>query len=93
MIDERAAELPRPPVSRAFIEWTHREFCTRLPDTLLLVVNPDTGERVPVVPGQLRARTVAVERLGGRLDGKMLRRFEKFSRASQLRVPETIEWE
>jgi Fic family protein len=62
MIDEGAAELPRPPVSRAFIEWTHREFCSRLPETLLVVVNPDTGERFPVVPGQLRSRTVAVGR-------------------------------
>jgi len=61
-IDERAAELPRPPVARAFIEWTHREFCQRLPESLLVVVNPDTGERVLVVPGQLRARTVAVGR-------------------------------
>ncbi|MBV6424889.1 MAG: hypothetical protein NAOJABEB_02703 [Steroidobacteraceae bacterium] len=60
MIDERVDALPGPPVSGAFIEWTHREFCTRLPDTLLVVVNPDTGERVPVVPGQLRTRTVAV---------------------------------
>ncbi|MGE0467654.1 MAG: Fic family protein, partial [Steroidobacteraceae bacterium] len=62
MIDERAADLPRPPVSAAFIEWTHREFCQRLPESLLVVVNPDTGERVPVVPGQLRMRTVAVGR-------------------------------
>ncbi|MBV6418206.1 MAG: hypothetical protein CMLOHMNK_03005 [Steroidobacteraceae bacterium] len=62
MIDERAAELPRPPISRAFIEWTHREFCSRLPETLLVLVNPDTGERVPVVPGELRTRTVAVGR-------------------------------
>lgn len=62
MIDERAGNLPRPPVARAFIEWTHREFCQRLPESLLVVVNPDTGERVPVVPGQLRTRTVAVGR-------------------------------
>ncbi len=62
MIDERVDALPGPPVSGAFIEWTHREFCTRLPDTLLVVVNPDTGERVPLVPGQLRTRTGAVGR-------------------------------
>jgi Fic family protein len=62
MIDERVGELPRPPAARAFIEWTHREFCKRLPESLLVVVNPDTGERVPVVPGQLRSRTVAVGR-------------------------------
>ena len=62
MIDERVGELPRPPATRAFIEWTHREFCKRLPESLLVVVNPDTGERVPVIPGQLRSRTVAVGR-------------------------------
>ena len=62
MIDERVGDLPRPPVARSFIEWTHREFCQRLPESLLAVVNPDTGERVPVVPGQLRSRTVAVGR-------------------------------
>jgi Fic family protein len=62
MIDERVEDLPHPPASRAFIEWTHREFCRRLPDSLLVVENPDTKERIPVVPGQLRTRTVAVGR-------------------------------
>ena len=62
MIDERAGDLPRPPVARAFIEWAHREFYRRLPESLLVVVNPDTAERVPVVPGQLRTHTVAVGR-------------------------------
>lgn len=62
MIDERVSELPRPPASRAFIEWTHREFCARLPESLLVLENPDTKERIPVVPGQLRERTVAVGR-------------------------------
>lgn len=62
MIDERVGDVPRPPASRAFIEWTHREFCRRLPESLLVVENPDTMERLPVVPGQLRARTVAVGR-------------------------------
>ena len=62
MIDERVDELPRPPASRAFFEWTHREFCERLPESLLVVENPDTKERIPVVPGQMRSRTVAVGR-------------------------------
>jgi Fic family protein len=61
LIDERI-DVPRPPISREFIEWTHREFCGRLPESLLLVANPDTGEQIPVIPGQLRARTVAVGR-------------------------------
>jgi Fic family protein len=62
MIDARVEALPRPPASRAFIDWTHREFCARLPESLLVVENPDTKERIPVVPGQLRLRTVAVGR-------------------------------
>lgn len=56
------AGFPRPPATRAFIEWTHREFCARLPESLLVVENPDTGERLPVVPGELRGRSVAVGR-------------------------------
>lgn len=62
MIDERLDKLPRPAATRAFSEWTHREFCQRLPASLLLAENPETGERIPVVPGQLRSRTVAVGR-------------------------------
>jgi Fic family protein len=61
MIDEGTG-FPRPPATRAFIEWTHREFCARLPESLLVVENPDTGERLPVVPGDLRGRSVAVGR-------------------------------
>lgn len=61
MIDARS-DSPKPPASRAFIEWTHREFCARLPESLLIVENPDTGERLPVVPGELRKRGVAVGR-------------------------------
>src|SRR3954468_21251513 len=36
MIDARK-EDPKPPASRAFIQWRHREFCTRLPESLLFV--------------------------------------------------------
>jgi Fic family protein len=62
MIDERVGDMLRPPTSRTFIEWTHREFCRRQPESLLVVENPVTKERIPVVPGQLRSRTVAVGR-------------------------------
>jgi Fic family protein len=61
MIDARA-DFPKPPASRAFIEWTHREFCKRLPASLLIVENPDTRERVQVVAGELRRRGAAVGR-------------------------------
>jgi Fic family protein len=59
---EAGTAFPRPPAARAFIEWTHREFCVRLPESLLIVANPDTGERLPVIPGELRTRSVAVGR-------------------------------
>jgi Fic family protein len=58
-IDSEADELAEP-VSAAYICWLHREFCSRLPDELLWVENPDTGERVRVVPGEIRTRTVKV---------------------------------
>ena len=38
----------------------HREFCTRLPDELLWVENPATGERIQVIPGEWRTRDVMV---------------------------------
>jgi Fic family protein len=61
MIDARM-DFPRPPASRAFIEWTHREFCARMPASLMTVENPDTSERLAVVPGELRKCGVAVGR-------------------------------
>ncbi|WP_375403994.1 Fic family protein [uncultured Sphingomonas sp.] len=50
------------PTSRAYVEWLHRAFCERLPDELLWVENPDTGERLRVTPGELRQRGVMVGR-------------------------------
>ncbi len=38
----------------------HRRFCELLPDDLLWVEHPDTGERVRVVPGEFRERDVKV---------------------------------
>ena len=61
MIDAHT-DTPKPPASRAFIEWTHREFCARLPESLLIAENPDTRERLRVVAGELRTRGVAVGR-------------------------------
>jgi len=54
--------LAGPATSSAFIQALHREFCGRLPDDLLWVDNPDTGERVRVVPGELRPRHVRIGR-------------------------------
>ena len=56
-------EAPSPVVSTEFITWVHREFCERLPDELLWITNPDTDEKLRVVPGELRKRNVKVGRL------------------------------
>ena len=48
------------PASAAYASWLHEEFCSRLPPEMLWVANPSTGERLPIVPGQLRTRDVEV---------------------------------
>jgi Fic family protein len=55
-------QAPSPALSTDFILWVHRSFCERLPDDLLWVENPDTGERLRVVPGELRRRHVRIGR-------------------------------
>ena len=50
------------PTSPEFIRWIHYEFCRRLPDDLLWVENPDTKQRVQVVPGEFRDGAVRVGR-------------------------------
>ncbi len=59
LIDEgRAPALE--PASAEFARWLHREFCAPLPEELLVVENPETGERKKVVPGAFRDGGVAV---------------------------------
>lgn len=48
------------PTHLKYITWLHEEFCKRLPRELLVVDNPETGEKINVVPGELRNRTVRV---------------------------------
>ena len=38
----------------------HRRFCELLPEELLWVEDPDTGERIKVIPGKLRRKDVKV---------------------------------
>jgi Fic family protein len=38
----------------------HRRFCAELPEALLCVEDPDTKERIKIVPGELRRRDVKV---------------------------------
>jgi Fic family protein len=47
-------------ISEDFICWIHREFCSRLPDELLWVENPQTKEKIRVTPGVFREGNVQV---------------------------------
>ena len=60
LIDHDQMRVPL--ISEEGILWLHREFCARMPADLLWVENPDTGKRLPVVPGELRTRLVKVGR-------------------------------
>ncbi len=55
-------KMPYPVISRQTLTWLHYEFCSRLPDDLLWVTNPQTGERLRVVPGEFRKTGVSVGR-------------------------------
>jgi Fic family protein len=59
----------------------HQRFCVALPDDLLWVDIPDTGERVRVVPGELRHRFVEVGRHEAVSPGavpRFMKQFEAF---------------
>jgi len=75
------------PISSEYGQWIHKEFCERLPEELLWVKNPDTGEKIKVIPGIHRERTVKVGRhippLPENLD-KFLRRFDQAYDARRL---------
>lgn len=51
---------PAEPVSAEYMRWLHYEFCSRLPEDLLWVENPDTGERLRVIPGEIPSRAVKI---------------------------------
>ena len=48
------------PATATYGRWLHEQFCSRLPPEMLWVEHPGTGERVRVVPGELRKRDVRV---------------------------------
>lgn len=60
MIDRDEAPMLAP--AQTFLLWVHREFCSRLPQELLRVENPDTHEILKVIPGELRTAEVSVGR-------------------------------
>jgi Fic family protein len=69
------------PTSAESIREIHRRFCGELPDTLLWVANPDTGERLKVVPGELRTRDVKVGDHVSISPGAVLRFLHRFEHA------------
>jgi Fic family protein len=58
MIDR--GEAPSPALSVDFIVWTHKNFCERLPEELLIVEHPTSKEKIKIVPGELRKDQVKV---------------------------------
>src|SRR5258708_4311850 len=60
------------------IREVHRRFCELLPVDLLLVEDPETKERVKVVPGELRRRDVNVGRHSPVSPGALPRFLERF---------------
>lgn len=61
MIDEGKAPNICP-LSSDYGRWIHKEFYDRMPEVLLFVENPDTGEKLKVIPGVHREKTVKVGR-------------------------------
>ena len=73
--------LKRPAAAADSLMEIHRRFCDRLPDDLLWVEEPDTKERVRVVPGVLRERHVRVGRHRAVSPGAVPRFLQRFAAA------------
>lgn len=73
--------LTEPSTSPAMILEIHRRFCALLPEDLLFVENQETGERLEVVPGELRQRDVVVGRHVPISPGAVPRFLERFDKA------------
>jgi len=57
-IDE--SELPASICSREYLCWIHKEFCSRLPEDLLIVKNPETQKVFKVIAGEIRTGEVRI---------------------------------
>lgn len=69
----------------------HRRFCDLLPPDMLFAENPETLERVPLVPGALRQRDVVVGRHHAVSPGAVPRFFDRFEAAyNQLGLTDSI---
>jgi Fic family protein len=65
-------------VSTEGIREIHRRFCESLPDDLLWIENLENGERVRLVPGELRTRYVKIGRLVPVSPGALARFLTRF---------------
>ncbi len=50
------------PATTSYARWLHEQFCERLPEDMLEVRHPATGQSHAVVPGQLRRADVIIGR-------------------------------
>lgn len=83
--------LDQPATAGESLRRIHRRFCEALPDELLWVEDRKTGERIRVLPGELRARDVAVGRHVAVSPGAVPRFLARFDEAySSLGKAETI---
>ena len=73
--------LPGSPTSTASVLEIHKRFCELLPEDLLFVENPETGERLRITPGELRHRHVIVGRHVAVSPGALPRFLDRFETA------------
>lgn len=73
--------LTSKPVAVETLLEIHRRFCELLPDDLLLVKNPETGEQLPIVPGQFRQHDVKAGRHVPPSSGALPRFVARFEKA------------
>lgn len=78
-IDQGA--LAAPVIAAESLREIHRRFCEQLPEDLLWVEDPHSGERIRVVPGEYRERDVEVGRHVAISPGAVPRFLRHFERA------------
>ncbi len=57
---DRGLDENAEPTSVTYLRWLHRDFCSKLPPEMLRAENPETGEQMEVIPGEIRQHGVAV---------------------------------
>lgn len=81
------------PATSEYTLWLHEEFCSRLPEDLLWAENPETGDKIKVIPGEIRNDPVIVGRhippLPENLD-RFMARFEQAYKPTALSKPRRI---